>query len=350
MIAKPPTCKGCSLETMGDGFAPGAGSAFSPLWLIGEALGREEAEQGIPFIGGAGRVLTALCAEAGIARNGVFITNTVRCRPPKNELYENNKALPYTLDAIEHCSTYMQGNFQTARPNCVVALGKTALNAFAPYEGVDWERGWLSIENYRGSILWSTHYNVKVVPTIHPAAIMRQQTLWAAVVADLVRARVESAFPERQLPAENFILDPTPSELHNFISELIVLRHPVGVDIETTIATPYTCALNLVGFGNIYKAMCVSFEDDSVIPLPIAVEEISRLLDSGVPLVFQNGNFDVTVLESLGFRVSNYAFDTMLAHQMCYGELPHNLGFITSTHTRVPFYKTMAQSQEDWEK
>lgn len=113
----------------GEGFVPGEGSTSAKLMLIGEAPGADEAAAGRPFVGGAGRLLNALLAEAGIKRSTVFIDNVLRCRPPSNK-YPKGKE---RKDAEQCCRQYDR---EDVKPNVIVALGEKALNLLTSKKGI----------------------------------------------------------------------------------------------------------------------------------------------------------------------------------------------------------------------
>lgn len=97
-------CHKCGLAESRTQAVPGAGPQQTPLVIIGEAPGRQEDLQGKPFVGAAGKLLTKLLEDAGIKRETVFITNTVKCRPPENRqpLAEERRAcFPYLLRQLD---------------------------------------------------------------------------------------------------------------------------------------------------------------------------------------------------------------------------------------------------------
>jgi len=93
----------------------GAGNADAQLMFVGEAPGASEDEQGIPFVGRAGKLLEQLLAEISLERNDVFITNVLRCRPPGNRD-------PLPLE-IENCEEYLMGQIELIEPSVICTLG-----------------------------------------------------------------------------------------------------------------------------------------------------------------------------------------------------------------------------------
>jgi uracil-DNA glycosylase len=136
-VVKPDNCVGCPMYDTGEGFVPGHGPLTAKLMFVGEAPGADEASEGKPFVGGAGRLLTGLLKQAGIQRYVVYIDNVLRCRPPKN-VYPKGKV---RKDAERHCRVHDPND---CHPVVVVALGDKALTHLTGRKG---------ITRWRGSIL-----------------------------------------------------------------------------------------------------------------------------------------------------------------------------------------------------
>jgi uracil-DNA glycosylase family 4 len=96
----------------------GAGNADADLMFVGEAPGRNEDEQGLPFVGQAGKLLDTLLGEIGLSRDAVFVTNVLRCRPPGNRD-------PHPVE-IEHCQEYLFRTIELVRPVVICTLGNFA--------------------------------------------------------------------------------------------------------------------------------------------------------------------------------------------------------------------------------
>lgn len=112
-------CTKCELYKTRKHVVEGAGDLAARIMLIGEAPGRNEDEQGVPFVGAAGKRLTALLEDTGIRREDIYITNILKCRPPNNrdpEPQEIKACTPYLNDQIEHIDPHVLvtlGNFAT---------------------------------------------------------------------------------------------------------------------------------------------------------------------------------------------------------------------------------------------
>jgi uracil-DNA glycosylase len=161
-------CTKCALhiERKQAVFARGNGS--SGLAFVGEGPGADEDEQGFPFVGAAGQLLDRMIAAMGIEREDVYVCNIVKCRPPKNRTPE-----PEEMNA---CMPYLTEQLSLVEPQVIVALGKTAVQGlFGTAEGITRIRGRWRL--YQGRIA--------VMPTFHPAYLLRNPAAKREVWADL---------------------------------------------------------------------------------------------------------------------------------------------------------------------
>ncbi len=151
----------------------GAGSADADLLFVGEAPGRSEDEQGVPFVGAAGKLLTELLGEVGIAREDVFIANVLKCRPP-----DNRNPLP---EEIERCSPWLWRQIELIEPTLVVTLGNFATKLL---------RGdTTGITQLHGRVedrLLGTRM-VRLMPSYHPAAALYQRSNRELIAADFAQ-------------------------------------------------------------------------------------------------------------------------------------------------------------------
>lgn len=324
MLNKPSTCEGCPMQHKGEGYAPPRGTKETNLLIVGEALGSEEARVGKPFVGSSGRVLGSLMRAAGIVEERVRFDNVMRCRPPKNKI-------PKGFDPAICAERHLFKEIEAIKPNCILMLGSTPLKAIAGLE---------PITKQRGSVVMTKHG--KAIATLHPAFLMRQQTLWSVVIADLKRAKTQSFTADMPKLPDNFNIFPTFADVVEFCKRD---HKGFAIDIETTIEGFHSCALICISFFNGKETLCIPWLKHGGAEywpryqqLEI-VKMLHRLLAGSEEKCFQNGMFDVSVLQAFGFRVENWTFDTMLAHHLLYAEMRHGLDFIGSVHTHVPYYK-----------
>jgi DNA polymerase len=161
------THAGCGFEicAQATNIVPGEGDPDADVMLVGEAPGASEDKQGRPFVGRSGKLLDALLAEAGLARDDVFITNVVKARPPGNR---DPKA-----DEVAHYLPWLERQLALIRPQVIIPVGRHALAHFAPGRKITEVHG-RPIED--GA--W------RLVPWLHPAAALRNQALRETLFED----------------------------------------------------------------------------------------------------------------------------------------------------------------------
>lgn len=143
----------------------GVGNIDSPLMFVGEAPGADEDEQGEPFVGKAGQLLTKIIQAMGLQRDDVYIGNILKCRPDTpGQSAGNRKPRP---DEMATCLPYLHEQIDLIRPRALVALGATAV------EGLLGKT--IGITKLRGT--WQTYRNIPLMPTYHPAYLLRNQAM-----------------------------------------------------------------------------------------------------------------------------------------------------------------------------
>ncbi len=160
-------CRGCVLCQGRSTIVFGTGNPRARLMFVGEGPGAEEDRQGEPFVGAAGKRLDQWIARIGLSRADVYIANIVKCRPPGNRVP--------TPDEAKACMGYLLRQIRAIRPEVICTLGLTALNHLF---GVD-ER----ITRARGR--WRDMDGIAVLPTYHPAFILRDPAREAEVFEDM---------------------------------------------------------------------------------------------------------------------------------------------------------------------
>ena len=123
-------CTKCRLSETRTNTVFGSGSLEADLMFIGEGPGQEEDRQGLPFVGKAGKLLTAMIAALGYERDQVYISNVVKCRPPKNRD-------PFPEEASA-CSRYLKRQIEIIKPKVIVALGRGQCATAARYRDFNW--------------------------------------------------------------------------------------------------------------------------------------------------------------------------------------------------------------------
>jgi uracil-DNA glycosylase len=166
-------CEKCKLSRTRTQVVYGVGNPNADLMFIGEAPGRDEDLQGEPFVGRAGQLLTDIIKAMKLTRDDVYIANVVKCRPP-----ENRNPEPDELDA---CRPYIQRQVEIIQPKVIVALGRFALQSLTGKA--------YGITSVRGQ--WLEYNGVKVMPTYHPAYLLRNQAAKKDVWSDMKKVIAE---------------------------------------------------------------------------------------------------------------------------------------------------------------
>jgi uracil-DNA glycosylase family 4 len=166
-------CKRCSLHKERSSVVFGAGRGNTRVLFIGEAPGREEDAQGLPFVGRAGQLLTKIIEAIQFKREDVYIANVLKCRPP-----ENRNPLP---EEVARCRPYLMKQIEILKPKVVCTLGVFATQALLNTKS--------PLTVLRGKV--HRINGLAVVPTYHPAACLRYPRLKAAVWQDVQLLRQE---------------------------------------------------------------------------------------------------------------------------------------------------------------
>lgn len=157
-------CKLCQGRTK---LVFGEGSPKARLVFVGEGPGRDEDREGIPFVGEAGKLLTKIIVAMGLRREDVYICNVVKCRPPKNRDPEE--------DEVETCLPFLREQLRLIRPEVICVLGRVAGQALL---GEDFK-----ISRQRGT--WHTFMETPLMPTFHPAYLLRTPSAKRQVWEDI---------------------------------------------------------------------------------------------------------------------------------------------------------------------
>jgi len=159
-------CTKCDLCKTRTHSVPGKGNFNSDVIFVGEAPGKNEDLHGEPFVGVAGKKLSLALENAGVTRDEVYITNTVKCRPPKNRV-------PSVLER-EACQEYIQKEIEIIKPKIICVLGNTAFGSIL---------GGSEITKFRGKV--GRKDGLLYFITIHPAATIYNQGLIEVLKEDI---------------------------------------------------------------------------------------------------------------------------------------------------------------------
>lgn len=153
------SCTKCELCRTRTNTVPGEGPLNCRVVIVGEGPGQEEDESGRPFVGKAGRLLTDILEKGGnIRRDSLYITNTVKCRPPDNR--------NPNVKEIESCRDFLEAQLLLLHPDIVVTLGNVPTQAL-----LNTKQG---ITNLRGK--WIDWRGIKLFPMFHPSYLLRNES------------------------------------------------------------------------------------------------------------------------------------------------------------------------------
>jgi uracil-DNA glycosylase family 4 len=345
----------------------GIGPLAAPVCILGEALGKDEEQAGVPFIGAAGRFLWEgrdWTGQAkweglrafGLPREDVRIENVIEIRPPDNALW---KLTPATVARWqEECWR----RIEKLNPMVVVPLGNLALNTLrrAPLPVTKkgkWrvratpdgpQIAWRDkISNWRGSVFAVKTPNgerLKCIPTYHPAFILRAGNFFDAWRGDWERIRGDATFPSLQLdPRCEHVVNPTRGDAQDFQSDVARIWKREGreaclaVDIET------------VAKGHVID--CIGFSVKEGLSLTLDLRHqwawaIAReLLRHPIAKALHFGLYDLFVLWTKQVRVENVRWDTHQMHHCLDPRDQHRLAYCASRDLRVRFWKDEAKEE-----
>jgi DNA polymerase len=337
------------------------GSLSSRIMIVGEAPGAEEVLRNAPFQGASGQELNRMLHEAGISRSECFITNVCRERPPGNDIncfiakakkdrtYEHQELLgKWVKKPIFDGYALLQREVNEVKPWVIIALGNTALWALTGKWGVS---------KWRGSMLTCAFApSIKVIPTLHPAAVLRQWSDRAIAVQDLRRAKRNATAAPYAKPAWQFKIRPAFQDCINILDKLIAqcdagIVTRISFDIETR-SGHIACA----GIAwSRTDALCIPF---MVVGQPSGywseVEEteivwrLSRLLThKSCEVVGQNIIYDSQYTWKHWGFVPRVKLDTMIAQHACFSDMPKGLDFLASMYCE--WYVYWKDESKDWD-
>lgn len=164
-------CSKCGLGATRTNIVIGRGSRNAPLMLVGEGPGEQEDLQGLPFVGPAGKLLDNLLEALMFEEEDYYIANVVKCRPPKNRVPEDEEA--------ELCLDFLRNQVALIKPQIIACLGGTAVKHIVDREA--------KITRIRGQ--WIERKGFWIMPTFHPAALLRDESKKLLMWEDFKKVR-----------------------------------------------------------------------------------------------------------------------------------------------------------------
>ena len=172
----------------------GVGNIDSPIFFCGEAPGAEEEEQGEPFVGRAGQLLTKIIQAMGVQRKDVYIANILNWRPEKEDMTVGNR--PPTIEEMAKCIPFLKAQVNVVKPKAIVALGATAVTGLL---GADPDR---KMGDVRGKFF--EFEGIPVMITYHPSYLLRNNTnaakrvVWEDILKVMERVGMEITPAQRK--------------------------------------------------------------------------------------------------------------------------------------------------------
>ena len=318
--------------------------------ILGEAPGMHETIEGRPFVGPGGMELQRALDEIGVRRDECHITNSLMCRPPRNDIEalniqisRKNRKRPEEdriLKPLEACRGRLNAELRATGLTKVICLGKAAAKMI--------RGGDPSIMSLRGGCEivqapWDPEVLLQVAYTMHPTMVLHQSAYREVFVHDLAKA---FRFFEGKLLWKDpkIVRLKDPHEVREWLDRFVAAGKLVAYDLETDGIDPLTANVRCVGIGNEEESIVVEIMSITGAPLvgPREEKELKDLLrdffdNPGVPVIGHNaGQYDRLVMEQWLGSTPKLACDTIILHLLADNELPHNLGFVGSFYTDNP--------------
>jgi uracil-DNA glycosylase len=313
-------------------YVPASGNPNAKLMILGESPSYAEEQALQPFVGPAGRELDRICKASGINRSDLWISNVSKYMIPFTDKKASIETRAHEAGInLQEQIDDLRREIQTINPNCILALGNTALHTLT---------GKQPLRNYRGSIL-STWLGKKLVASYHPAHFLHQEKsesadYWERQVAifDFKRTLHQSEFPEINLPSRNLHIARHSGDVYDFIHSG---TDKLSIDIEANNCIPICIGLAFNKYEGLTVPLWNGISTSDVASTWII---LARLLNNPmVKKIGQNFKYDQDKITRLGLPIDALYSDTMLKAFCINPELPKNLAFNTSIYTEEPFYK-----------
>jgi uracil-DNA glycosylase family 4 len=327
--------------------------AFNGIMLVGEAPGFDEEMAGVPFVGTSGACLRNMLREAGIDMDACYITNVCKFRPPGNDMSDwltdkktdvkkrnyismnGRYAHPLVVEGLME----LEEEITSLRPKAIIGFGNTALWGLVAHWG---------ITNWRGSELRA--HGFPFVPTIHPAAVLRNWAVRPQVIHDLkfrVARRLKEGF---HVPDYSFNTCPTFLEVVEFLEDAQRNGSVISGDIETAKGKIVCIGLAV----SATKAICIPMYNEAGVywhddDLQDILRRLRKLCESGqATWVGQNWNYDAQYFdEDFGWTVMA-DFDTYIAQSVLWPGAERGLGYLSSMYCDYHVY--WKEDAKDWGK
>ncbi len=302
------------------------------LCFIAEAPGEREKIQLKPLVGKSGQLLRQVLSDLQVNTDEVFFTNTCLCKGPG----PNTAPVAKMVNA---CYGGLLEELDAVRPNLVVAMGNHAAKALGQYK-----RGVSSIRGLYRELELDSGFRVRILPTYHPAAILRNPDLFRDFVTDLeraVRIGIKGDPPTVAPPIENYLVIEHPEQLSTLLDHELAQATAVAVDIETDgkdLFDGHILDLGLAWMPQDSTVRAASIDWALVHNSTHWFDKVKEVLESKA-IIMQESRFDMPWLWSVGIQ-PRLVFDTAIAHWLLDERRGmHSLAQMASRYLGAPDYK-----------
>jgi len=289
--------------------------------LVGENPGASEDEEGTPFVGRSGALINEILYDLGVDREDIYLTNAVKCFTRKKETTPDNKEIGF-------CRFYLEEEIKRVRPYVIGVLGNTALKAVLKKS---------VISKYQNTIQYSDEFKVKVIPSYHPAYVLRNlsERPWIEKALKLIVSESESKkVLQKEQTKTKYLVADSPEKVDKVFRALAESR-AFSFDVETS-SLHYLSA----------DVLCIQFswKKGLGVAIPWGMvkngyrDRLQDLLNTNKIKIGHNAKFDIHVLHAQGFKIKGPIFDTMLAHHLLDENARHGLDDLTLRYTDMGPY------------
>lgn len=328
------------------------GTGREKIIVVAEMPAQAEEQLGRPLVGPSGQLMMRMMREAGIERRDCYITNVI---PYRHNQKNDIKLVPRT--EIEKYSAELHDRLAALHdPYIIIPLGNTALRALTGKSGIVKHRG--SIYEYADA----RGRKIKVIPTIHTAALFRQPSWERRCRTDWKRIAGDAKFRELRLPERTHFIEPTYTDVCDYVEDARQRAECLIIDIETPFTrtfeqkilksgkvkhTPKKGPRRMTVFGASFDPKfgfviptTAEYWERQGIPLEKVMDQIRELCALPCEKGGQSAaGFDRYWLHWYGIDVVNYVWDSRWQHHALDPLDEHSLGYLASIDTREPFWK-----------
>lgn len=340
---RPIECIGCPLNLIATGFLDPEGSGLNGVLIVGEAAGEAEANDSLPFrpYAQAGSVLERCISRAGLNREEFALWNMCACRPPGNKL----EGQRYEAGAINHCKIHFKRVLDRYQPRVLLALGNVPCKWLTGMAGHK-----KTVSSLRGFV-FSSVYDIPVVPSLHPAYIARGKSNFIPVLIRDLQYAVHIAQHGVPKDEKNYIEHPSVAQA---VQYLRYLRNNPGLCISYDIETDYSFnspdESDVRGAGKNIVQIQFSHKSHQAIVFPWIGDYIkvaAEILGLENPKWgWNNWSFDDPILKEHGIEIKGENHDLMWAWHHLQPDLPRGLQFVGSFYApELSAWKHLSDAQ-----